>query len=304
MKKSLTLLITAPLLCSTTVNAGVLSRGNPSTEQKTDITDVPTPANHVSREAYNKSRLEDKQWQKDGGWSKTHKPSNVGNLKSKAGLVDKVNAVSVSATNAYDHADDAYGSAERAHNRLDHQNDRIKAHSKSIGNLYQQKVDTETFRVDQKRQDDQLQKEAQSRSDGDVNTLKQSQSYTDVQVAPVAQKTQENSRGIYQNSAAIQDHEERLSNLESDYSGLSNRIDDNRNEARSGVAVALAASSVPQSVKADTSSIGVGTGNFKSHSAVAVGYSYRFSDDATTLKAAVGVSDRNTGWNAGISHEF
>lgn len=71
-------------------------------------------------------------------------------------LVDKVNYLDVSSS--------------EAHDRLNHDNDRLEAHKKSIGNLYKTKVDTATFEADQKRQDDSLNKVDQVAESAQINS--------------------------------------------------------------------------------------------------------------------------------------
>lgn len=83
-------------------------------------------------------------------------PGQLGYDVDHNGLVDKINTVDVLTSNAWEEGKQGWDSATRAHERLDHVDDRIEAHKKSIGNLYQQKVDVETFKADQERQDKAL----------------------------------------------------------------------------------------------------------------------------------------------------
>lgn len=115
------------------------------------------------RATYNEQRLSNTQWDKDGGWTESHKPKNIGNVKNDVdhkGIVSKLNGLDIDYANAYDHADDAYDSSGRAHTRIDGNDAQIKQ-------LKDSKVDRTEFVKDQKRQDDHL-----GKLDGDVSFLK------------------------------------------------------------------------------------------------------------------------------------
>lgn len=82
------------------------------------------------------------------------------------------------------------------------------------------------------------------------------------------------------------------------------KIEDVKGKAYSGVALSEAMSALAPTIHADKSAIGVAVGTYQSHGAVAVGYSHRFEDDATTIRLNTGVSDRNFGAALGVTHEF
>ena len=91
----------------------------------------------------------------------------------------------------------------------------------------------------------------------------------------------------------------------SDIAGLKGDINSVRNEERAGIAAAVAGANIPQAIHAGKGNIGAGFGSFHGSNAVAVGGSYRFSNDSTTIKATVGVgSGSNMTFGAGISQEF
>lgn len=85
---------------------------------------------------------------------------------------------------------------------------------------------------------------------------------------------------------------------------LNNRIDNVERKAYSGIAASMAMSGLSPVIHANKSAMAVSVGSYASQGAVAVGYSRRFGDDATTLRINGGVADRNFGGAVGITHEF
>lgn len=349
----------------------------------------------------------------NGAGNQVSTPYGVGEMPysvDRNGLVDKVNVVDVQAKNAYDHADDAYNSAGRAHERLDHDNDRLDAHAKSIGNLYDTKVDKTTFYADQKRQDDQIKDlqgeqkttnltlvsqrndinqnsqrinqkadadKVQAALDTKVDTsvYDQGQAEQDGKISAAqatgekAQRTAEvadskadkaqvtantaHSEAVTAQATAVTarteaaaadskasyavSETERLDSVKASRSEVNQlnaqtnanakgyaaqaesnanaytdakfketdqKIKDVADKAYSGVALTEAMTALTPTVHADKSAIGVAVGTYSNHGAVAVGYSHRFTDDATTLRLNTGVSDRNFGAALGVTHEF
>ena len=85
---------------------------------------------------------------------------------------------------------------------------------------------------------------------------------------------------------------------------LNGKVDSIQKEERGGIAVTAAMTNIPQAIHAGKGNIGVGTANFKGSNGVALGGSYRFSDDQTTIKGSVGKSSSYTVVGVGASYEF
>ena len=94
------------------------------------------------------------------------------------------------------------------------------------------------------------------------------------------------------------------SEMSSKFSEVNSKLDQQQKEYRGGIAVAAAMSNIPQAIHAGHGSVGVGTANFKGSNGVALGASYRFDDDRTTIKGSVGKSSSYTVVGAGVSYEF
>lgn len=111
--------------------------------------------------------------------------------------------------------------------------------------------------------------EANARVEGDRRTLKSANDYTD-----------------------------------SKFGQLRSEIGETRDEARAGVAGALAASQIPQVSQGRSFSFGAGVGAYRGESAVAVGASVRFNQ-RTVSKMAL-TSDTQNGWGlgAGMAYEW
>lgn len=82
------------------------------------------------------------------------------------------------------------------------------------------------------------------------------------------------------------------------------KVNQVRRIATDGIASTAALSGIPQAIHAGRGNVGVGVANYNSSNAVAVGGSYRFSDDQTTIKFGVGTTGSNTVINAGAGYEF
>ncbi len=84
---------------------------------------------------------------------------------------------------------------------------------------------------------------------------------------------------------------------------LQSQITDNRKEARRGIASVAAVAGIPSLESGKQFNIGVGLGNFKGQTAVAVGANARFAPDVTG-KLSIGVSGGDATVSAGIGYSF
>ena len=94
-----------------------------------------------------------------------------------------------------------------------------------------------------------------------------------------------------------------LNQLNSVRTNLQGQIDDNRKEARSGIASVAAMAGIPSLDSGKQFNIGVGLGSFKSESAIAIGSNLRLNENITA-KAVVGFASSNTSVSGGISYNF
>lgn len=111
---------------------------------------------------------------------------------------------------------------------------------------------------------------------------------------------------VADNTAAIANHETRITSLEQQtskgFSDLKRQIDDNKKDANAGIAGVAAIASVPQVTSNQDFSIGAGVGARGSEQAVAVGFSGRITDSVVT-KVAVS-TDTQSGWTVGAGVSY
>lgn len=111
---------------------------------------------------------------------------------------------------------------------------------------------------------------------------------------------------VSDNTAAIANHETRITSLEQrtskGFSDLKRQIDDNRKEANAGIAGVAAIASVPQVTANQDFSVGAGVGFRGGEQAVAVGFSGRVTENVVT-KVAVSTDTQN-GWTVGAGMSY
>ncbi|MBN9880005.1 YadA C-terminal domain-containing protein [Enterobacter chengduensis] len=179
------------------------------------------------------------------------------------------------------------------------------------------KVDSNTFKADQDRQDQALQ-DASDKATQAINTSAYAQSLAvDAQtvaaankaaVANVQSRQQAQETTIQNHSAQLKNHEERITALENEsnnnFQNLKDDVDNNRKRAAVGVASVAAMSNIPQVTDSQTFAIGAGAGGYDSQGAVAIGISARVTDHIVT-KASVGAgSFGGATYGAGVAFGF
>lgn len=85
------------------------------------------------------------------------------------------------------------------------------------------------------------------------------------------------------------------------FSDLRSKIDDNEKKANAGSASAMAAAGVPQVLSNQTFALGAAIGGYESEQAVAVGASYRASENVTIKTTVAADTQQGFGYNAGVS---
>ena len=175
------------------------------------------------------------------------------------------------------------------------------------------KVDSNTFKADQDRQDQALQ-DASDKATQAINTGAYAQSLAvDAQtvaaankaaVANVQSRQQAQETTIQNHSNQLADHEQRITELENqnnNFKNLKDDVDNNRKRAAVGVASVAAMSNIPQVTDSQTFAVGAGVGGYDSQGAVAVGVSARITDHIVS-KASVGAgSFGGATYGAGVS---
>lgn len=111
---------------------------------------------------------------------------------------------------------------------------------------------------------------------------------------------------VSENTAAIANHEQRITSLEQEtskgFSDLKRQIDDNKKDANAGIAGVAAMANIPQVTANQTFSVGAGVGARGSEQAVAVGFSGRVAENVVT-KVAVS-ADTQSGWTVGAGVSY
>ncbi|RJF90250.1 hypothetical protein [Sphingomonas cavernae] len=95
-----------------------------------------------------------------------------------------------------------------------------------------------------------------------------------------------------------------FSNVTSRLDGLDRDVRQLRRSANGGIATAIAMGSIPQAVNPGKGLFGIGTGYRNGEFGVALGFSGRFEDDRTTIKASLGYDSYEVSLGAGIGVEF
>lgn len=128
-----------------------------------------------------------------------------------------------------------------------------------------------------------------------INTLEDRQGNTEQAITAV------NANAIARDKEVLSDAKSYVDRTRGE---LNNRIDNVERKAYSGIAASMAMTGLSPVIHANKSAMSVSVGSYASQGAVAVGYSRRFGDDATTLRINGAVADRNFGGAVGLTHEF
>ena len=163
--------------------------------------------------------------------------------------------------------------------------------------------------------------EAFNRENGDAKTLLSAKQHTASQVADEAKKRQSGDDKVLQtatthtNTQVGYEREARIAGdaatlrsaneyTNNKFNQLNKMVNENRDEARAGIAGALAAGQIPQVSQGRDFSVGAGVGTYRGESAIAVGVSGRL-DARTVTKFAVSADTQSgIGAGAGISYEW
>lgn len=84
---------------------------------------------------------------------------------------------------------------------------------------------------------------------------------------------------------------------------LNNKVDKLKKETRSGISSAIAMANIPTTPNIGKLNIGIGLGNFKDSSSLAIGSSYRFNESITS-KFSIANSNNVTSFGAGMNYDF
>lgn len=84
---------------------------------------------------------------------------------------------------------------------------------------------------------------------------------------------------------------------------LNNKVDKLKKETRSGISSAIAMANIPTTPNIGKLNIGIGLGNFKDSSSLAIGSSFRFNESITS-KFSIANSNDTTSFGAGMSYDF
>lgn len=169
--------------------------------------------------------------------------------------------------------------------------------------------------------DQAVTEEAFNRENGDAKTLLSAKQHTASQVADEAKKRQSGDDKVLQtatthtNTQVGYEREARIAGdaatlrsaneyTNNKFNQLNKMVNENRDEARAGIAGALAAGQIPQVSQGRDFSVGAGVGTYRGESAIAVGVSGRL-DARTVTKFAVSADTQSgIGAGAGISYEW
>lgn len=104
----------------------------------------------------------------------------------------------------------------------------------------------------------------------------------------------------------LADHEKRINSLESQtnsrFSDLDKRIGDNKRNADAGIAGVAAMANIPQVTEYQSFAVGAGVGSREGESAVAVGVSFRASQNVVVKATVAGDTQQSWTVGAGVSY--
>ena len=111
---------------------------------------------------------------------------------------------------------------------------------------------------------------------------------------------------VADNTAAIANHESRITSLEQrtskGFSDLKRQIDDNKKEANAGIAGVAAMANIPQVTANQDFSVGAGVGFRGDEQALAVGFSARASQNVVVKASVAGDTQQSWTVGAGVSY--
>lgn len=184
---------------------------------------------------------------------------------------------------------------------LDNESNTRAASVDNLQNQVNTKVSNDEFVADQKRQDDNVSRETAARKADTQqqavinNKFEKRQDVTDAAIVNV------NEASIARDKQTLNDANAYTDRTKQELSGRMDKIED---KAYSGIAASMAMTGLSPVIHANKSAVSVAAGSYSNQAAVAVGFSHRFDDDATTLRLNGAVANRHAGWAAGITHEF
>ncbi|EHT3579235.1 YadA-like family protein [Salmonella enterica] len=113
------------------------------------------------------------------------------------------------------------------------------------------------------------------------------------------------SRAISTNAAGIAANRDAINSLESStnkrFADIDKRVSDNKKQAAAGTSSAMAMANIPQVTESQTFAIGAGVGGYDSQNAIAVGASFRASQNVVIKATISDDSASNFGYGAGVS---
>lgn len=147
--------------------------------------------------------------------------------------------------------------------------------------------------------------ETEERKAGDISAqLRIDQANANIEAN--RQASSATNKRVADNTAAIANHETRITSLEQltskGFSDLKRQIDDNKKDANAGIAGVAAIASIPQVTSNQDFSVGAGVGARGSEQAVAVGFSGRVTENVVTKVAAS--TDTQNGWTVGAGVSY
>lgn len=103
------------------------------------------------------------------------------------------------------------------------------------------------------------------------------------------------------NQAQTAANTQSINKLNSSFASLKNEVNENKKIAAAGSASAMAQANIPQVLNGQTVAFGAGIGGYDGANAVAVGVSFRASENVTVKATVSDDSESNVGYGAGIS---
>ncbi|MDK9585884.1 YadA C-terminal domain-containing protein [Lelliottia wanjuensis] len=94
---------------------------------------------------------------------------------------------------------------------------------------------------------------------------------------------------------------QQISKLNNNFSNLKSEVESNKHEAAAGASAAMAQANIPQVLNGQTFAVGAGVGGYDGENAVAVGVSFRASQNVTVKATVSDDTQQNVGYGAGVS---
>ncbi|HFI7049822.1 TPA: YadA-like family protein [Escherichia coli] len=137
-----------------------------------------------------------------------------------------------------------------------------------------------------------------------IRNLAQDSAQAHEQIESLTQDSAQTHQQLTNTQKRVADNSQQINSLNNNFSSLKHEVEDNRKEANTGIASAVAIASQPQVKTGDFMMVSAGAGTFNNESAVSVGASFN-AGIHTVIKAGVSADTQSDfGAGVGVGYSF